>query len=325
MKTTRFFLLLLLSVLFVPVLLANPWNGKVILEGFWWDAWTDNYPYGWHTYLAKLAPRLRDLGIDGVWVPSPSKGNAGINSMGYDIFDAYDLGDKNQKGTVGTRFGDKDSFLRMIAVMHANGLDVYPDIVLNHTAGGEKDDAAPGDKYKKFRYIGYGGPDAGRWPKDHWNFHPNPDHPCSSGDWCEQKFGPDNCYYDTDHGGGGNGKYMRDKAREWFVWLKKQTGVDGFRFDAVKHFPSYVVEDLLYNAMGNRIDYFAAGEFVGGQNQLDAWASETLNRAGTLDFALRDALAYIVEAGGYFDMGSLPNYQQKNRLKTAPFVNSHDT
>jgi len=118
---------------------------------------------------------------------------------------------------------------------------------------------------------------------------------------------------------------MRDQAREWFVWLQKQTGADGFRFDAVKHYPAYVVEDLLANAMGNRLEYFAVGEFVGSQPQLDDWASQTQNRSGTFDFALRDALANIVEAGGSFDLGSLPNYQQKNRLKTVPFMNTHDT
>ena len=118
---------------------------------------------------------------------------------------------------------------------------------------------------------------------------------------------------------------MRDKSREWFVWLKKQLGADGFRFDAVKHFEPYVVEDLLYNAMGDRIDYFSVGEFVGSQQQEDAWVDQVRNRSGTFDFALRDALANIVDAGGFFDMGSLPNDQQSNRLKTVPFVNNHDT
>jgi alpha-amylase len=323
------FILGLIGLCFLLVFgkaLANPWNGKVVLQAFWWDAWNENYPFDWYTYLAKLAPRLRDMGVDGIWIPAPSKGESGENSMGYDIFDHYDLGDKFQKGRVGTRFGTKDSLLRLIAVAHANGLEVYPDIVLNHTSGGQEDPQALGrDKYKRFRYAGFGGPEAGRWPKDHWNFHPNPDHYCSWGDWCEQKFGPDNCFLDQQHGGGGNGKYMRDQARDWFVWLAKQTGADGFRFDAVKHFPAYVVEDLLYHAMGDRLDYFAVGEYVGGQQELDTWAANTQNRAGAFDFPFRDGLSSIVEAGGYFDMGKLPDYQQKNRLKTSPFVNNHDT
>jgi alpha-amylase len=313
------------SVLMPTPLWSNPWNGKVVLQAFWWDAWHEKYPQDWYTYLAKLAPRLRELGFDGMWIPSPAKGNTGSNSMGYDIFDHYDLGDKDQKGTVATRFGSKDSLLRLVAVAHANGLEVYPDVVLNHVSGGEEDPQAPGDKFKKFRYVGFSGPHSGRWALDHWNFHPNPDHWCTAGEVCQQSFGPDVCYLDADHGGGGNGKYMRDRAREWFVWLTKQTGADGFRFDAVKHFEAYVVEDLLYNAMGARIDYFAVGEFVGSQQQMDTWAEQTQNRSGTFDFAFRDALANIVDAGGFFDMGSLPNYQQKNRLRTIPFVNNHDT
>ena len=305
---------------------ANPWNGKVVLQAFWWDAWNEKYPYDWYTYLAKLSPRLRKMGFDGIWIPPPSKGDKGENSMGYDIFDHYDLGDKYQKGRTSTRFGTKDSLLRLIAVAHANGLEVYPDIVLNHVSGGQEDSRAPGrDKYKRFRYAGFAGLEAGRWAKDHWNFHPNPDHDCEQGDVCKQDFGPDICYRDKEHGGGGNGRYMRDSARDWFVWFARQTGADGFRFDAVKHFPAYVVDDLLYNAMGGHTDYFAVGEYVDGQQALDAWADGTQNRAGTFDFAFRKALSEIVEAGGFFDMGSLPNHQQKNRVKTSPFVNNHDT
>lgn len=304
---------------------TNPWNGKVVLQAFWWDAWNERFAQDWYTYLAKLAPRLRAMGFDGLWIPSPAKGNAGGNSMGYDIFDHYDLGEKDQKGTVATRFGDQDSLLRLVAVAHANGLEVYPDIVLNHVIGAEHDPNAPGDPFKRFRYAGFSGSQAGRWPKDHWNFHPNPDHDCTMGDWCEQHFGPDSCYLDATHGGGGNGESMRTQARQWFVWLTKKTGADGFRFDAVKHFPPWVIEDLLYNAMGDRIDYFAVGEFVGGSDQLDRWTGDVRNRAGTFDFPLREALAALVGAGGFFDMGSLPNHQQQNRLKTVPFINNHDT
>ncbi len=305
---------------------GNPWNGKVVLQAFWWGAWSNNYPQDWYTYLAKLAPRLRDMGFDGIWIPSPLKGWEGVNDMGYGVFDHYDLGDKDQKGTVATRFGNKDSLLRFIAVAHANGLEVYPDVVLNHVIGGEQDPNAPGNKFKKFRYVGFSGPESGRWPKDHWNFHPNSDHGCSEGELCGSLVGPDICYLDAEHGGGGNGQYMRDKAREWFVWFKKQTDVDGFRIDAVKHFPAYVTEDLLFNAMGSPIEYFCVGEYVETNAEiLDRWGDETQNRCGTFDFSLREALASILEAGGFFDMGSLPNFQQGNRIKSVPFLNNHDT
>jgi alpha-amylase len=105
---------------------ANPWNGKVVFQAFWWDLRNQSYPHNRYTYLAKLAPRLRQLGIDGLWIPSPAKGASGGISMGYDPFDHYDLGDKDQRDTVETKFGTKDELLRLIAVAYANGLEIYP-------------------------------------------------------------------------------------------------------------------------------------------------------------------------------------------------------
>jgi alpha-amylase len=246
---------------------ANPWNGQVVFQAFWWDLDNQNYPQNWYTYLAKLAPRLRQLGFDGMWIPSPAKGASGGFSMGYDPFDHYDLGDKDQRGTLATKFGTKDDLLRLIAVAHANGLDVYPDIVLNHMNGGEEDPQATDNKFKRFQYEGFAGPGTGRWPKSHNDFHPNDGHRCTEGAICSGEFGPDICYLDPEHGGGGGGQYMRDQARTWMVWLTKQLGTDGYRFDAVKHFPAYVVEDVLFNAKGGGIEYFCVGEYVVGKGE----------------------------------------------------------
>ena len=99
--------------------------------------------------------------------------------MGYDPFDHYDLGDKDQRGTLATKFGTKDELLRLIAVAHANGLDVYPDIVLNHMNGGAEDSQARGNNFKRFQYEGFAGAETGRWPKSHNDFHPNGGHDCT--------------------------------------------------------------------------------------------------------------------------------------------------
>ena len=81
--------------------------------------------------MAELSPRLAEMGIDAVWVP-PTIKNPGF-WVGYAPFDNYDLGDKYQKGFTGTRIGTKDELLRMVAVMHANGIDVIQDLVANWT------------------------------------------------------------------------------------------------------------------------------------------------------------------------------------------------
>ncbi len=103
------------------------------------------------------------MGIDGVWIP-PSVKNAGTNSNGYSPFDQYDLGDKYQKGNLKTRLGNKNELLRMVAVLHANGMDAIQDIVFNHmdnagssTGAGGQDPSATGNNdgnlYKNFRYA----------------------------------------------------------------------------------------------------------------------------------------------------------------------------
>ena len=315
--------------------MPNPWNGKVVLEAFWWNCWNAAYPHDWYTYLAKLAPRIAALGFDGIWTPPPCKDTNAEANMGYTPYDYYDLGQKNQKGAVWTRFGTMDSFLRLVAVAHANGLEVYPDIVLDHCAGGDPDPSSPfqsgSQQFTSFHPNGYAGAGTGRWSRNWLDFHFNPQHWHPEGDWTPtptNSFGADFCYQGrcSDSGNANSNCASRSNARAWLTWFVRQTGVDGFRFDDVDGYPPEVVEDILYNAMGNGIEYFAVGEYVtSSQATVDAWAAATQNRCGTFDYPLRYALASMVQSAGYFDVGNLPSQQQLNRIKTVPFVSNHDT
>lgn len=339
----------------------NSNNRQVMLQGFWWDFYNANYNNGWANYLAELAPRLRDLGIDAVWIP-PTIKNTGTNSVGYAPFDHYDLGDKWQKGNVKTRNGDKDELLRMMAVLKANGMDVVQDIVLNHVMGagssngnGGQDPAAMDDgstgRFKNFRYVCFDTPAQnqnaatyldlqGRFPKNWQNFYPNPGNPCCTNDINSPFWGPDIAYENNAFGQSSNATYnptqtdahMRNGMREWIIWNKKQMGWDGVRIDAVKHFPNYVTEDYLWNLQNNAgwasggDDMFAVGEWVDFNPAiLDNWCDEVQNRAGTFDFSLRDGLYGVVAGNGLYNLGEIPATQQNNRQRTVPFVNNHDT
>src|ERR1700749_729016 len=70
----------------------NPWNGKVILQGFWYNYSNKNYPLGWSNYLAALAPRLQSLGIEARLLPPFIKNDA--PRSGYSPLDYYELGEK---------------------------------------------------------------------------------------------------------------------------------------------------------------------------------------------------------------------------------------
>jgi alpha-amylase len=339
-------------------------NDRVVLQAFYWDYNNENYPQGWANYITELAPRLREMGIDAVWVP-PSFKNANPLSVGYSPFDHYDLGDKFQKGNLKTPFGDKDEFLRMVAVLHSNGIEVIQDITLNHVSDAGNTGGAGGqdpvaqsqyndfetDGFKNFRYVCYETPYGdnssfnylnrkGRWPKNYQNFYPNPNHSCCSNEINSVYWGPDIAYEFNSVGQSSctscynppqSNNYMRNEARKWFLWYKKQTGVDGYRFDAVKHFSADVVEDLLWNAQNNAgfaaggQDMFAVGEYVGNSFEMDNWANATQNRAGTFDFSLRGSIRNMVYSFGGYDLSNIPGSQQSNRIRTVPFVNSHDT
>jgi alpha-amylase len=358
-KTTKLILSALLALGMLLGFQSQTFARKVILQGYWWDFWNNNYPNAWCDYLSALAPRLKAMGIDGVWIPPTAKGsNQGV---GYNPFDHYDLGDKYQKGFLPTRNGTKDQLLRMVAVLHANGIDVIQDIVPNHVEGagsatgaGGQDPAAWEDwstnKHKNFRYVCWTHPASaetaanylarrGRFPKNWQNFHPNPANNSISGDWNAPWWGPDISYDAGAFGQSSNAtwnppqssNHMRNGYREWLIWYKKQVGWDGLRIDAVKHFPHWAMEDFLWNLQHNAgfasggNGMFAVGEWVGGRNELDAWCNNVANRAGTFDFALRDGIYAMVSGGGHFNIGSIPNYQQGNRARTVPFVNNHDT
>ena len=51
---------------------------------------------------AAQAGQLAETGINMVWLPPAYKGAAGENSVGYDVYDTYDLGEFDQKGCVKT-------------------------------------------------------------------------------------------------------------------------------------------------------------------------------------------------------------------------------
>src|ERR1700760_669676 len=122
----------------------------------------------WWNHLAAQAKTLREAGFTAIWLPPVTKGGSGKASIGYDVFDDYDIGSKNQKGAMETRYGNREELLRCVAMMRANGLDVYVDLVENQRSGG----SGPGGF--TFRYPGAdGAAGKGRFPKDAIDFHPN--------------------------------------------------------------------------------------------------------------------------------------------------------
>jgi glycosidase len=107
------------------IVAARPAKGDAMLELF---------QQTWPQITAKM-PELAEAGYDSLWLPNPAKGNSGAYSVGYDVFDPFDLGGTNQQGTVATKYGTQAQLIQMVQTAHRFGIRIYFDNVMNHRAG----------------------------------------------------------------------------------------------------------------------------------------------------------------------------------------------
>lgn len=77
-------------------------------------------------------PEVAAAGYDALWLPPPTKGTEGDRDVGFAVFDRFDLGDTNARGTVPTRYGSKSELQSMVQTAHRFGVRVYFDVVMNH-------------------------------------------------------------------------------------------------------------------------------------------------------------------------------------------------
>jgi alpha-amylase len=103
---------------------APPARARVLIQYF-------ETPY---TELQSRAPEVLMAGYDAMWLPPPTKGAEGTRDVGFSVFDRFDLGDRDQRGTIPTRYGSRDQLVAMVQQAHRMGLRVIFDVVMNHVA-----------------------------------------------------------------------------------------------------------------------------------------------------------------------------------------------
>ncbi len=112
-----------LAVVALVTLCVSSVQAEVMLQLFN-TSWRD---------LAEKMPELAEAGYGSLWIPPPTKGSGAL-SVGYDLWDPFDLGGKDQRGTVRTRYGTEAELLRMVEVAHRFGIRIYIDNIMNHRA-----------------------------------------------------------------------------------------------------------------------------------------------------------------------------------------------
>lgn len=67
--TLKLVLPLLLFCFSTTKIFAQQRVKEVVLQAFWWDYWNNNFRFKWADYLTELAPRLKAMGVDAIWIP----------------------------------------------------------------------------------------------------------------------------------------------------------------------------------------------------------------------------------------------------------------
>ncbi len=278
----------------------SPLDGNKTIP-FWWD------------HLAAQAHAVRTAGFSAIWLPPPLKGASGSFSSGYDEFDDYDLGGKDQKGTIPTRYGTREQLQRCAAVMRANGIDVYIDLVENQRDGD--------DGHFNFAYVdALGDAGKGRFGKGPGDFHPHvPEDPGVFTDAFQ--FGRDLAPIN-----GVPKNHCSDGLLAAADWLTRALDLQGFRLDNAKGVSTdFMLRLLQHGAMANK---FSVAEFADGNPALIGnWANAVQHRSAAFDFPLHFALKNMCNNPDTFDMGSLDHagLAGVDPLGAVTFVENHDT
>ena len=118
-------------------------NNGTMMQYFHWYTSADG---GHWRRLAAEAKALADAGITALWLPPAYKAAGGADDVGYGIYDLYDLGEFEQRGSVRSKYGTKDEYLAAIRACHQAGVQVYADVVFNHKAGADNTQWVKADK-----------------------------------------------------------------------------------------------------------------------------------------------------------------------------------
>ncbi len=306
------------------------------------------------------AQKLKELGFTAIWLPPAYKASSGGHSTGYDVYDLYDLGEFDQKGTVRTKYGTKQEYIDALHSIRNTGMQVMVDIVLNHKAGGDEIEkinvvkvnpdnrneviSAPFEieAFTKFTFPGR----QKKYSAFEWN------HRCFTGvDYAynlsesgiyrilnehndgwqemidEEKGNYDYLMYnDVDF----RNSYVREELHRWAKWFYYQANFDGVRLDAVKHIPAFFYNEWLDNLRQNTgKEIFAVGEYwaPGRVSLLEKYIKETESKMSLFDVPLQRNFHNASKKGKHYDLRKILKNTLVKKIpsKSVTLVSNHDT
>ncbi len=326
-------------------------NGVMIQYFEWYMDCNQNL---WNI-VACQADKLAKMGITAIWLPPAYKGIGGKDEVGYGVYDVYDLGEFDQKGTIKTKYGSKDEYINCIQVLKQAGMEVYADIVLNHKMGADIIQTIPATKVDwnnheqeianqeivkvatKFTFPGR----KKKYSDFEWNWthFDGIDYNMANGENAVFKFKDKNWENSVDEEFG-NYDYLMgadldftnekvvEECKKWGKWYLELTKVDGFRLDAVKHISSTFYKDWIkfLRELTNK-ELFTVGEYWSGDvSKLHKYIQETEGEISLFDVPLHYNFCQASKDENY-DLTTIFNNTlvKDNPNRAVTFVDNHDT
>ena len=326
-------------------------NG-IIMQYFEW--YMDCKQNLWNQ-IKENAEKLSEMGITAMWLPPAYKGIGGKDEVGYGVYDVYDLGEFDQKGTIKTKYGSKEEYIDAIIALKQAGIESYADIVLNHKMGADALQTIPATKVdwtnhnvetaeketvqvatrftfpgRKHKYSDF------EW---NWTDFDGIDYNNKTGEnaifkFINKKWGAevDEEFGNFDYLMGADLDFSNQRVvkecTDWGKWYLNLTNVDGFRLDAVKHIDADFYEKWIQTLRGeSKKELFAVGEYWSADvNKLHKYITETEGKISLFDVPLHY---------NFFNASNDPNYDmskilehtlvKENPCMAVTFVDNHDT
>ena len=306
--------------------------------------------------LTKDTKHLENLGITYIWLPPAYKGSGGVNDVGYGVYDLYDLGEFNQKGSIPTKYGTKEEYLAAIKELKQNNIKVIADIVLNHKMGADETEdvlAVQDDEtdrnvsltdaklirvWTKYNFPGRG--DVYSDFKWNWTHFHGVDWDENTGTTAIYKFYGKHWDEDVDKENGNfdylmgadidlNNYDVVNELKKWGKWYLETTNIDGFRLDAVKHiraefFPEWLEEMQKYSDK----ELFSVGEYWSTNiDVINNYMEKTKGCMKLFDVPLHYSFYRASRSNGEFNMGKIfeDTLVGTNPWMAITFVDNHDT
>lgn len=328
-------------------------NG-LMLQGFEWELIDDGNHFN---FLREQLDYLKSLGFSSIWLPPVTKAT-GTNDVGYGVYDLYDLGEFDQKGSVRTKYGTKEELHALINAAHEKGIRIYADFVLNHKAGAdetevfqavrvaddnrlyEMEEARDIEAWTKFTFPGR----QGKYSDFVWNFQhfSGVDYDVKTGekgvfkiiwgdrDWnqgvSDEKGNYDYLMFtDIDH-------YNDDVRNELFTWVKwfiEETNIDGIRYDALKHIDKHFINDFTkYILEEINPDFYFVGEYwENNLGNLLEFIDGTESHVDLFDVTFHYKLHQASLEGDGFDLRTMfeNSVESQRSNNSVTFVDNHDS